>query len=653
MSWTGLPEFVDDTVTDYSRPTPSIDTSNSVTSDLQRNNSSVSELEESSGSIMSKPMIKFVKAADCPGVIKNNKIETARKSPVKYAEIQVNTGRLKAVINAVRTNWFNDVKASACWVWRPIKPNSASVTLKRYDYVDVRGRSRKNTENHNTKISKLNEEVSDRETDLYHYKKGLSQVEARLVKFKEQEIKLCERIIGLERDVEVRNNKIEYLTNELEDAKKEKESLDNKLTGFENASKDLENLLGSQRLDKNKEDLRYNAVPPPPAQVYSPTKKDMSWTGLPEFVDDTVTYYSRPTPSINTSNSVISDLQSNNSSVYELEESSGSIMSKPMIKFVKAADCLGVIKTNKTKTARKSPVKYAEIQVNTARPKAVINAVRTNRFIDVKASACWVWRPIKPNSASITLKRYDYVDVRGRSRSVMAWVPKKNIRVIPMYHSEDGNPARANMKQALSSYKDGDGDGDRDGDGDTLRSTYIISSFQDCNKYEHVGPQDTIPQDDKRSQDDDRRLDLADDLKKAQDHISNTKIIKDKEYESIDSMKYRGMIGNNSDQINTSCYIPKISNEFTPPLEYRFESLKNRYNHGGRVMDPKFDDMSNDQYELYDCVMYPLALYYEKTTRKDYGTKRGRPSTSASSSSAFDHPSPSHHIDDDNDENDK
>ncbi|GJV23125.1 hypothetical protein Tco_1375820 [Tanacetum coccineum] len=64
-------------------------------------------------------------------------------------------------------------------------------------------------------------------------------------------------------------------------------------------------------------------------------------------------------------------------------------------------------------------------QVNTARPKAVVNAIRTNRVNAVKASACWVWRPVKPNSASITLKRYDYVDARGRSRSVMAWVPKK------------------------------------------------------------------------------------------------------------------------------------------------------------------------------------------------------------------------------------
>nr|GFC61544.1 hypothetical protein [Tanacetum cinerariifolium] len=103
-----------------------------------------------------------------------------------------------------------------------------------------------------------------------------NDVEARLVKFKEQEIKFCEKIRGRERDVEVRNNKFEYLMNELEQVKKEKEGLDNKLTSFESASKDLDTLLGSQRSDKNKEGLGYNAVPPPSAQVYSPPKKDLT-----------------------------------------------------------------------------------------------------------------------------------------------------------------------------------------------------------------------------------------------------------------------------------------------------------------------------------------------------------------------------------------
>ncbi|GKD50367.1 hypothetical protein Tco_1279343, partial [Tanacetum coccineum] len=45
------------------------------------------------------------------------------------------------------------------------------------------------------------------------------------------------------------------------------------------------------------------------------------------------------------------------------------------------------------------------------------------------------------------------------------------------------------------------------------------SSFQDKEKYEHVGPKVTRSQEGKRSQDDDKRLGLADDLKDAQDHI--------------------------------------------------------------------------------------------------------------------------------------
>nr|GEZ36717.1 hypothetical protein [Tanacetum cinerariifolium] len=182
---------------------------------------------------------------------------------------------------------------------------------------------RKNTENLNTKISKLNEELSDCKTDLYHYK----------------------------------------------EVKKEKKGLDNKLTGFESDSKYLDNLLGSQRLDKNKEGLGYNAAPP--CTSYSPLKKDLSWTGLPEFIDATVTDYSRPTPSIDTSKGDTSDLQSSNFSVFELGESTSSIMSKPMINFVKAADCPRVTKTYNTENARKSTVKYAEMYKNISKDPKV------------------------------------------------------------------------------------------------------------------------------------------------------------------------------------------------------------------------------------------------------------------------------------------
>ncbi|GKA54543.1 hypothetical protein Tco_0753492, partial [Tanacetum coccineum] len=64
-------------------------------------------------------------------------------------------------------------------------------------------------------------------------------------------------------------------------------------------------------------------------------------------------------------------------------------------------------------------------------------------------------------------------------------------------------------------------------------------------------------------------------------------------------------------------------------------------------------ELSSDYYVLYDHVMYPLTAQQERKTQKDYGTKKGRPSIFTSSSSAFDQPSSSHHIDDDNDGNDE
>nr|GEU84661.1 retrotransposon Orf1 [Tanacetum cinerariifolium] len=63
-------------------------------------------------------------------------------------------------------------------------------------------------------------------------------------------------------------------------------------------------------------------------------------------------------------------------------------------------------------TARPRPVNTIRPRlVTTARPNlAVVNAVRENKINAVKASACWVWRPTKPNGASITLERHNYIN---------------------------------------------------------------------------------------------------------------------------------------------------------------------------------------------------------------------------------------------------
>nr|GFD07179.1 hypothetical protein [Tanacetum cinerariifolium] len=56
----------------------------------------------------------------------------------------------------------------------------------------------------------------------------------------------------------------------------EKEGVDGKLAGLLKASKDLDNLIESQRSHKIKDGLGYSAVPPPPAQLYLSPKKDLS-----------------------------------------------------------------------------------------------------------------------------------------------------------------------------------------------------------------------------------------------------------------------------------------------------------------------------------------------------------------------------------------
>ncbi|GJT76155.1 hypothetical protein Tco_1042880 [Tanacetum coccineum] len=75
-----------------------------------------------------------------------------------------------------------------------------------------------------------------------------------------------------------------------------------------------------------------------------------------------------------------------------------------------------------------------------------------------------------------------------------------------VFHNEDGNPARANIKQALGYLKDGDGDGN------SQPHKGVKASANSDVMYFFTSAQDGDP-----SQDD-VRLCLDDDLKKAQDH---------------------------------------------------------------------------------------------------------------------------------------
>ncbi|GJU74625.1 putative reverse transcriptase domain-containing protein [Tanacetum coccineum] len=71
-----------------------------------------------------------------------------------------------------------------------------------------------------------------------------------------------------------------------------------------------------------------------------------------------------------------------------------------------------------------SNVNTARVKYTTARDRAAVSKNKGKGANDVKASTCWVWKA-KNSSASTTFKKYSYIDARGRSKSIMAWVHKR------------------------------------------------------------------------------------------------------------------------------------------------------------------------------------------------------------------------------------
>nr|GEU86952.1 reverse transcriptase domain-containing protein [Tanacetum cinerariifolium] len=155
----------------------------------------------------------------------------------------------------------------------------------------------------------LTDELFDANNMIYHYKLALAQVVSRLVEYKEREVKYIEKTRTFEFYDEGKVEYIETLKKELETLKQEKEVVDGKLAGLLKSSKDLKNLIESQR----------------------------------------------PSPTVE---STSGDDQNKNSSTSENGESTDSILSKSAVKFVKAAERST---SNKAEAVKKPSVRYAEL----------------------------------------------------------------------------------------------------------------------------------------------------------------------------------------------------------------------------------------------------------------------------------------------------
>ncbi|GJV59387.1 ribonuclease H-like domain-containing protein [Tanacetum coccineum] len=116
------------------------------------------------------------------------------------------------------------------------------------------------------------------------YKRGLATLEDQIITYKKNEVLFSEEIGVLKREVACKDYEINMLKSEFEKVKQEKDGIEFKIEKFDKASKDLDQLLGSQITDKSKKGLGYSAVPPPHPLIYNrPNKLDLSYSGLDEF----------------------------------------------------------------------------------------------------------------------------------------------------------------------------------------------------------------------------------------------------------------------------------------------------------------------------------------------------------------------------------
>ncbi|GJU42889.1 hypothetical protein Tco_1195846 [Tanacetum coccineum] len=120
------------------------------------------------------------------------------------------------------------------------------------------------------------------------YKTGLESVEARLLVYKKNESVYEEDIKLLKREIYLKEVAITELRRKLELAQKQKDEIQLTVEKLENSSKSLSKLIDCQIVDKCKTGLGYNVVPPPYTGNFMPPKPDLSFSGLEEFMNESI-----------------------------------------------------------------------------------------------------------------------------------------------------------------------------------------------------------------------------------------------------------------------------------------------------------------------------------------------------------------------------
>ncbi|GJV62521.1 hypothetical protein Tco_1473349 [Tanacetum coccineum] len=227
----------------------------------------------------------------------------------------------------------------------------------------------KNHETLKKQYDDLRTEFNKSQSNLANYKRGLASVEEQLVFYRKNEVIFGDKIVVLKRDVSFKDSDISWLKSELEKVKLEKESYQLKIENFENASKSLDQLLGSQIIDKSRKGVgfvSYNVVPPPHTGFFSPPKIDLSNSGLEEFQEPEFEGYG-PKTSKSASEDISNEVRKSNdapiiedwvSDDEEQDESKPKYEKKTVIPTVKKIE---FVRPKQQEKPVRKPVKYAKM----------------------------------------------------------------------------------------------------------------------------------------------------------------------------------------------------------------------------------------------------------------------------------------------------
>ncbi|GJS22438.1 putative ribonuclease H-like domain-containing protein [Tanacetum coccineum] len=260
------------------------------------------------------------------------------------------------------------------------------------------------------------------------YKRGLTTIEEPLVTYRKNEVLFNEEVAVLKREVACKDYEISCLK-----------------------------LLGSLITDKSKKGLGYNAVSPPHHLIYnSSTKLDLSYSSLDEFKEPEFKSYGPRDNNLesnidkksdiskeNTDDSLIKEKVSENENTsivspfninchhyqrkrmvsgnnynrvdydYYAKTSHPSAHRNMVPREVLLKSSLTPLNTARpVYTAQPKPTVHSARSmpraINTARPyTTLVNVVRAKRVNVVKTLSCWVWRPTRPNGASLGKPQMD------------------------------------------------------------------------------------------------------------------------------------------------------------------------------------------------------------------------------------------------------